>query len=410
MNKYIAILIGVFLFEVSIIATPFKSPESLINVPVGKMYNTGDLDFSIATGVNSIQSYQFDLSLNYAINEYFKGGITMINYQKAVLNVQSLLINSDQFGEFKLTGGILNISSDPSLSSWDDEKSVNSNNLIHFIVGSRNLLFGRAHFGLAKRRHSGMASIINGMLFGYNKEIKKLLFMAEFDGSTVNFGIQRINPYKTMIVKMAFSAPVLSPGETDTTNLLSIQFTRRTNIFKRYSDSLKNLEEEYSNFQTLEEDFQNMKIELEQEINDLKKSKELLAKEVEKLHSRELGDSNLGAEYEVSEEEAFVQGYSNDIQSLMYYQEAEKLFKNEEYYKAIQQLELAIELSPKEQRFYFVLGSIYYKLKNKKKAFKSWAEAYKIDPTSNDYNKLPNVIKNEILKEIKRKEIRKKSG
>ncbi len=410
MNKYIAILIGVFLFEVSIIATPFKSPESLINVPVGKMYNTGDLDFSIATGVNSIQSYQFDLSLNYAINEYFKGGITMINYQKAVLNVQSLLINSDQFGEFKLTGGILNISSDPSLSSWDDEKSVNSNNLIHFIVGSRNLLFGRAHFGLAKRRHSGMASIINGMLFGYNKEIKKLLFMAEFDGSAVNFGIQRINPYKTMIVKMAFSAPVLSPGETDTTNLLSIQFTRRTNIFKRYSDSLKNLEEEYSNFQTLEEDFQNMKIELEQEINDLKKSKELLAKEVEKLHSRELEDSNLGAEYELSDEEKFVQGYSNDIQSLMYYQEAEKLFKNEEYYKAIQQLELAIELSPKEQRFYFVLGSIYYKLKNKKKAFKSWAEAYKIDPTSNDYNKLPNVIKNEILKEIKRKEIRKKSG
>ena len=410
MNKYIAILIGVFLFEVSIIATPFKSPESLINVPVGKMYNTGDLDFSIATGVNSIQSYQFDLSLNYAINEYFKGGITMINYQKAVLNVQSLLINSDQFGEFKLTGGILNISSDPSLSSWDDEKSVNSNNLIHFIVGSRNLLFGRAHFGLAKRRHSGMASIINGMLFGYNKEIKKLLFMAEFDGSTVNFGIQRINPYKTMIVKMAFSAPVLSPGETDKTNLLSIQFTRRTNIFKRYSDSLKNLEEEYSNFQTLEEDFQNMKIELEQEINDLKKSKELLAKEVEKLHSRELEDSNLGAEYELSDEEKFVQGYSNDIQSLMYYQEAEKLFKNEEYYKAIQQLELAIELSPKEQRFYFVLGSIYYKLKNKKKAFKSWAEAYKIDPTSNDYNKLPNVIKNEILKEIKRKEIRKKSG
>jgi len=410
MNKYIAILIGVFLFEVSIIATPFKSPESLINVPVGKMYNTGDLDFSIATGVNSIQSYQFDLSLNYAINEYFKGGITMINYQKAVLNVQSLLINSDQFGEFKLTGGILNISSDPSLSSWDDEKSVNSNNLIHFIVGSRNLLFGRAHFGLAKRRHSGMASIINGMLFGYNKEIKKLLFMAEFDGSTVNFGIQRINPYKTMIVKMAFSAPVLSPGETDTTNLLSIQFTRRTNIFKRYSDSLKNLEEEYSNFQTLEEDFQNMKIELEQEINDLKKSKELLAKEVEKLHSRELEDSNLGAEYELSDEEKFVQGYSNDIQSLMYYQEAEKLFKNEEYYKAIQQLELAIELSPKEQRFYFVLGSIYYKLKNKKKAFKSWAEAYKIDPTSNDYNKLPNVIKKEILKEIKRKEIRKKSG
>ncbi|MBE32604.1 hypothetical protein CL647_00460 [bacterium] len=410
MNKYIAILIGVFLFEVSIVATPFKSPESLINVPIGKMYNTGDLDFSIATGVNSIQSYQFDLSLNYAINEYFKGGITMINYQKAVLNVQSLLINSDQFGEFKLTGGILNISSDPSLSSWDDEKSVNSNNLIHFIVGSRNLLFGRAHFGVAKRRHSGMASIINGILFGYNKEIKKLLFMAEFDGSTVNFGIQRINPYKTMIVKMAFSAPVLSPGETDTTNLLSIQFTRRTNIFKRYSDSLKNLEEEYSNFQTLEEDFQNMKIELEQEINDLKKSKELLAKEVEKLHSRELGDSNLGADYEVSEEEKFVQGYSNDIQSLMYYQEAEKLFKNEEYYKAIQQLELAIELSPKEQRFYFVLGSIYYKLKNKKKAFKSWAEAYKIDPTSNDYNKLPNVIKNEILKEIKRKEIRKKSG
>ena len=134
------------------------------------------------------------------------------------------------------------------------------------------------------------------------------------------------------------------------------------------------------------------------------------AKEVEKLHSRELGDSNLGADYEVSEEEKFVQGYSNDIQSLMYYQEAEKLFKNEEYYKAIQQLELAIELSPKEQRFYFVLGSIYYKLKNKKKAFKSWAEAYKIDPTSNDYNKLPNVIKNEILKEIKRKEIRKKSG
>ena len=403
MNKYIGgLLIGVFLFEVSIVAAPFKSPESLINVPVGKKYNTGDLDFSIATGVNSIQSYQFDLSLNYAINEHFKGGITMINYQKAVLNVQSLLIKSERFGEFKLTGGMLNISSDPSLSSWDNETSVNANNLIHFIVGSRNLLFGRVHFGIAKRRHSGMASIINGFLFGYNKEIKKLLFIAEFDGVAVNCGIQRVNPYKTMAIKAAFSAPILSSGETDVTNLFSIQFTRRTNIFKRYSDSLKNLEEEYSNFQTLEEDFQNMKIALEDDIKDLKKSKDLLAREVEKLQSRELGDINLETGEEVSEEEKFIQGYSNDIQSLMYYQEAEAFFKNQEYYKAIQQLELAIELSPKEQRFYFVLGSMYYKLKNEKKAFKSWAEAYKIDPTSSDFNKLPSVIKNEILKEVKK--------
>tara|TARA_A100001015_G_scaffold270679_1_gene323448 strand:+ start:674 stop:1063 length:390 start_codon:yes stop_codon:yes gene_type:complete len=121
----------------------------------------------------------------------------------------------------------------------------------------------------------------------------------------------------------------------------------------------------------------------------------------------QLGEIDPETGSEISEEAEIVQGYSKDIQALVYYQAAEDFFKKEEYYKAIQQLELGINLSPKEQKFYFVLGSIYYKLKNEKKAIKSWAEAYKIDPTSSDFNKMPDLIKKKILKEIKRQKIKK---
>ena len=211
-------------------------------------------------------------------------------------------------------------------------------------------------------------------------------------------------------MKLAFAAPITTADNDDTQNLISVQIIRRTNVFKRYSDSLNTLEEEYANFKVLEEDFQTMKLELEDEINDLKVNKELLAKEVEKLQSRRLGEFEELESVELSDDEAFVQGYSKDIQALMYYQQAEEFFKKQDFYKSIQQLEQAIELSPKEPQFYFILGSIYYKLKNEKKAYKSWAKAYELDPTSRKFSKLPPVVKAEIIKEVKRREIKKKAS
>lgn len=411
-RQYIVIgLVSVSLIlGTSILGASFNSPETLINVPMAKSYDTGDLDFSVATGINSIKKYQFDLSLNYSLNEYFKGGITMVNYEKAVINLQALLINSEKFGGLKITGGILNISSESQLSTWDNESSVNSNNLYHFLVGSRNLFSGRIHLGIAKRRQSGMPSLYNGVLLGFNKELKKFNLIFEFDGTAANFGIERVSPYKDTFMKLAFSAPITTADNDDTQNLISVQIIRRTNVFKRYSDSLNTLEEEYANFKVLEEDFQTMKLELEDEINDLKVNKELLAKEVEKLQSRRLGEFEDLETRELTEDEAFVQGYTKDIQALMYYQQAEEFFKKQDFYKSIQQLELAIDLSPKEPQFYFILGSIYYKLKNEKKAYKSWAKAYELDPTSRKFSKLPPVVKAEILKEVKRRELKKKGG
>tara|TARA_B100000427_G_scaffold139153_1_gene115709 strand:+ start:1149 stop:2390 length:1242 start_codon:yes stop_codon:yes gene_type:complete len=410
MNKYIGgLLLGVLLFEISIVAAPFKAPQTLINVPSSEKYNTGDLDFSISTGLNSLKKYQFDLSINYAANENFKGGLTLINYKKAVLNCQVTFLDIEKFGNLKITGGVLNLSSDSTLSTWDDERSVNSNNLLHFIVGSSNFLFGRIHFGIGKRWKVGMPSIINGYLLGFNTNLKDLSLMMDFDGAAANIGLQKVNKSNNLIFKGALSFPILADNETDITNLISIQLSRRINVFKTYSESLKNLENQYKQFTILEKDFEDMKQDLKEDISELKKSKELLAREVEKLQSRKYGEINTDTGEEISEEEEIIEAYSNDIQALMYYQAAEDFFKKEKYYKAIQQLELAIDLTPKEQRFYFVLGSIYYKLKNERKAIQSWAKAYEIDPSSKDFNKMPNVIKKEIIKELNRKESIKKS-
>ena len=407
--KKIIMITILIVFKSTIFAASFKAPETLVNVPYATKYNTGDLDFSLSTGLNSLKTYQFDLGINYALNENFKAGVKLINYNKAVLNCQATFLDIEKFGNLKITGGALNISSDASLSTWDNERSVNSNNLLHFIVGSSNFLFGRVHFGIGKRWKTSSPSIINGYLLGFNTRIKESVFMIDFDGSAANIGIQKMSKSQNIIIKGALSFPILEEQETDTTNLLSIQLTRRVNIFKRYSKSLKNLEDQYDNFKILEEDFENMKKDLEKDIDELKKSKELLAMEVEKLQSRDLGEINANSDDKISEEAEIVQGYSKDIQALMYYQAAEDLFKKEEYYKSNQQLELGLNLSPKEQKFYFVLGSIYYKLKNEKKAIKSWAEAYKIDPTSSDFNKMPESIKKKILKEIKRQKIKKKT-
>ena len=121
------------------------------------------------------------------------------------------------------------------------------------------------------------------------------------------------------------------------------------------------------------------------------------------MQSRKLQPIDKDSNNEVNKEKQVIQGYSKDIQAMMYYQEAEERFKNEEYYEAIQQLELAIELTPQEQHFYIVLGSMYYKLKNKKKAYRSWAQAYELDPTSKALDDMPSSVKKEIIKEIMKK-------
>ena len=142
------------MLEGRIIGAPFKAPSSLVNMPVAQLYKAGDIDLSVATGINSIKEYQFDISLLYAVNERLKGGVTLINYQKAIFNVQATFIDIQKYRKLKVSGGILNLTSDSSLSTWDNEKSVNSNHMMHFLVGSQEFFGGLIHYGISKRREN----------------------------------------------------------------------------------------------------------------------------------------------------------------------------------------------------------------------------------------------------------------
>ena len=190
MIKIVAtIIMGSYLIGANIMAAPFKAPSSLVNMPIAQLYKTGDSDFSIATGINSIKEYQFDIGILYALNERLKGGVTLINYQKAVLNFQATFIDIKKYGNLKIAGGILNLTQDPSLNTWDNQGAVNSNHLMHFLVSSQDFFGGKIHYGITKRRHAGIPSILNGILFGFNRAIGNKELILDFDGANMNFGI-----------------------------------------------------------------------------------------------------------------------------------------------------------------------------------------------------------------------------
>ena len=72
----------------SLVANPFGHFSTLINVPVAEDFRPGDIEFGTAISADKDYQYDFDYMLNYSPTDRFKFGMTYLNQDNVVFNIQ----------------------------------------------------------------------------------------------------------------------------------------------------------------------------------------------------------------------------------------------------------------------------------------------------------------------------------
>ncbi len=379
-------------------AAAFGAGSSLINAPDIVKYKPGKVDIGVLTGVTSGQQYQFDFKFGYAVTEYLNVGLVFLRANTVVANFQATMIDIPDYSKLKIGFGILNISSDPSLSTWEDEKSTNSNHLFHYLGLSADVFGGEVLMGVCKRRTGqatgGASSFLNSTFFGLTVPTPLGNVMAESDGTDVSVG------YKATVDgtewKLGVSTPRVkeSPGSLASHSFFSIQFQRSFDIFESYTREFLKLKKSNDDYETIKKESIQLRRSIEKELTELRASKEALNSEISKLAT----GPNTASE-PAKKPQQISSDYSKDAESFHHYQKAQQYYLNHQPYQALRELEKAVELLPQQPVYFIQMGSIYFSVGDRDAAIKYWAKAYKLGPENLELNRLPR----DIFEQVKQK-------
>ena len=204
----------------------------LRHIPLTKHYRAGDINFSLATGINTNYTYQTDLSLDYTFTKRFKAGINIIGFQTATYDLSSTLFESNKANRFRLQTGILNISRHTDFS-FNHSKQLD--HLMLYLTASHTIWGGRFHYGITKRNLNITPSLQHQLLLGYQKTIKNLSFILDFDGTAITVSIQPKKLFKSLLVTASYSNPQLSIYQQGISPLINLEFTSTIHIYNYLS-------------------------------------------------------------------------------------------------------------------------------------------------------------------------------
>jgi tetratricopeptide (TPR) repeat protein len=405
MKRY-AVLIGMLCLSSPIFATAFGAGSSLINVPLIKRYPVGKADTGVLMGLNSKQQYQFDYKFGFSITEYLNVGLVFIRANTVVANFQATAMEFPDINNLRLGFGMLNISADPSITSWENENLAKSNHLVHYLGVGFDFMGGDMMLGATKRREPSAgekASILNSIFLGYSYPLdpsSKLLF--ESDGDALSFGYGGV--INGVDWKIAFSSPMDSGVSNASLAFLSLQFQMTFDVFEAYNKEFSKLKRTLDEYEKMSKSLSEKRTAFERDIKDLQRSKEALNAEIDKLTTRtaafQAQPDATGKQPKSDERSKDVPlEYANDAKSFQYYQKAQQFYASKQYYAALQELEKAYKLMPSQAIYPIQMGSIYFGLGDKDNAMILWTKAYRQDPEHPEFKKLPK----ELLEIIKRR-------
>ncbi len=404
---YLVLLISLAL-PVSVFATAFGAGSSLINVPLIKKYPVGKADAGVLMGLNSQQQYQFDYKFGFSVTEYLNVGLVFVRANTIVANFQATAMEFPDVNNLRIGFGMLNISSDPSITTWENENLMQSNHLVHYLGAGFDFMGGDLMIGSTKRRESlvgGTAGILNTIFLGYSYPLDPTSkILVESDGDAMSFGYGGV--INGVDWKIAFSSPLESGTRNATLAFLSIQFQMTFDVFESYNKEFAKLKKTLDEYDKMSKELSAKRMAFERDIKDLQRSKESLNAEIDKLTTRTSAfqspdGSNkpaTGAKTEDRSKQIPVE-YSNDAKSFQHYQKAQQLYASKQHYAALQELEKAFQLMPTQAIYPIQMGSIYFGLGDKDNAMVLWTKAYRLDPDHPEFKKLPK----ELLEIVKRR-------
>jgi len=250
-NYFLGLMI-ILMMSNPIFSAAFSTPSSLINIPIASVYRPGEIEFGLSSGIYSYGKYENDFKLNYNISEKFVAGFTWANSENVVGNLHSTFFDFvKNHLQFRLGGGLLYITSNQYISSWDDYSSNKVNTVANYLVSTlsyKNKV--RFHLGRGKKRFEtknktegilGSLQELGGVFFGFDFPILGGVLMGEFDGSDLNFGYKAQVSEKielNLALTEMFMIKPINPETQAPVRYFTFSFSWRENIFKSYENKL----------------------------------------------------------------------------------------------------------------------------------------------------------------------------
>ena len=170
-----------------------NQPSSFINTPIAEPFEIGEFVYGSSAGFNNLEKSEFDFMMNYSLTNRIKFGVTFLNSTNFVGNIHCNVYQS-RHKSFLVATGLLNMSANQKVSSWDGYPIQSSNNFSPYIVMSRH--FNRSGFSVGygkKKFEYGLPGVAQkssapGVFGGIYIPFFGSSFLYEFDGRNYNAG------------------------------------------------------------------------------------------------------------------------------------------------------------------------------------------------------------------------------
>lgn len=368
----------------------FSLPTSLINIPIAQQFKPGDLEFGTSVGYNSTQAYEFDYKLFYCPSDKIKLGVTLLNYHQVVSSLHVNFFQIPRLWNLRVGAGLLYITSDKTLSTWEEYNTSKANNFSNYLVGSMDTPWGIYHLGFGKKRFESTSSSdsLGGLFFGTEYALNSGKAMAEYDGTDINIG---------------FQFPI---GDTTQINVAGTQLTRDSNSDegtpKEYASVglsfIQNMNPPAPQSQIKEApdnkliQLQKNNAALQKQLNDLQAAYRTLKETTdlkEKAEEAKIVVAPPIPAPPVEIPEKKVISPEKQTEALQLFSIAQDNISVENFVKAIEKLSQAIETDPSVSDYYLQRGYLFYRkgILNKKDADWALVQQYLLKKAKADWDK-----------------------
>lgn len=401
MMWYIVFLASLIIQYSALEAAVYNLPSFLINIPVARPIMKGDLSAGISTGFTSVAEsagYEFDLSMNYAVSNQLQLGMTMVNQENLVLNLNYAFLNSASL-PLRVVGGVtdITINGQDTLTHFSEYPIIQKTAMSPYVVGSFETKVAIFHAGYGGERFQyfdkGKAKLegLKGFIFGIEIPIKISRISLEYDGKDFNLGgafpIGKYTVIHAAFTELGHVSNINPQYNNQPVRFFSFGVHRQFNRSK--PDQGPQGHELYQNQaidqKQLDKALSELRDSFQSEINAWKHERQGLVDELNRLKISLKEDIAFIDETDDALKEELRQHYlstNQDISEkiLRYYYQSFVYFSDNQHQQAIEVLQKALQLNPYLPQIYSRLGSIYYDLKLDEMAIRQWEKAIELDP------------------------------
>lgn len=393
------IVMGVLMVSTPIEAALFGAGYTNLTTPRLVSFRPAMMQVGISSHWLQNDQLNFDMNANYALSRQFSLGMTLVSQKTVVFHAQAAMVAIPTFFDFRLGGGILNLSTDPDLATWDLQKGNQRYNFTEYMGVAMTSWGITLTGGVMKRRQATPSQSIQqnlaaSLFWAIEWATPYGSLMMDQDGESSSMGVSFYLDDSTRLTVMRTDPIVADASNPSMQSAFGLYLRKEFSVFDELKNEFKAIKESINEYQVTKRQFDQELLQLKADLEQLRVSKEGVSSALNtfvKSYQPFEGESK-------STEELYVNG----LASFEFFQRAQTFYNQGAYYNAIQELKNGQYASPLLPIFPIQIGSIYYLLGDLTNALRYWQQGYALNPNHPELHKLPPTILDEIRQRAKK--------